>query len=72
MTEYNILKAAHPTTNGEVSEEWTWVATRPAPSSRAAIGGYLGNSNDEGTFVAIPARSWKPVTVTVETTLKFS
>jgi len=75
MTEYGIFKAKHPTgESGEMSDEWQWVNTLNARSTRAAIAAHLANGKDSGTFVAVPARSFKPVTVQVETktALRFS
>lgn len=43
---------------------WTDSATVKARSAEQAI----RSVGKEGTFVAIPARSWKPVTVKAETT----
>ncbi len=75
MTEYGILKAASPTgEGGEISDDWTWVNTVSARSARAAIAAHLSVKNEGGVFVAIPSRSFRPVTVKVETktALRFS
>lgn len=58
--------------------DWIQIAgLRDTRSAISAIRDYLENGNTEitsGYFVAVPARSWKPVTVKVETKteLKFS
>jgi phenylpyruvate tautomerase PptA (4-oxalocrotonate tautomerase family) len=46
----------------------TWIehAQRDASSAEAALRKTLG-ADQSGTYVAVPARSWKPVTVTTET-----
>jgi hypothetical protein len=38
-----------------------------APSAEAALRMALKDEPTAGTYVAIPARSWKPITVTAET-----
>lgn len=57
-------------------EDWEFVGTQKAASSKAAIGVVLKSPATEfersGTFVAVPSRSWTPVKVQVETALKFS
>lgn len=66
MTEYKIL----------FRDEEKWSEGYPnvkASSPRAAIRAALdGNDQEGGEFVAVPARSWHPVKVAVETALKFS
>ncbi len=71
MTEYVVLSS-----DGEV---WVRHSQEAARSSQAAIRAFLdveGNQSSYNStqFVAVPARSWKPVTVKVETktALKFS
>ena len=71
MTAYVVL-----TKNGE-EDSWGQVGPEsvPARSARAAISQVLSTRpGSAGKFVAVPARSWQPVTVTPETktTLKFS
>lgn len=68
MTEYLILAK---------TEDGSWVEGRtvPARGAKAAIRTFLdGSKLESALFVAVPARSWKPVTVKVETktALKFS
>ena len=69
MTEYRVMKQTE-------REDWEFVGQREAVSAKAAIQGVLNGPSTEferhGTFVAVPARSWQPVTVKVETALKFS
>lgn len=68
-TEYIILQKIATNT----MEEWRpirnagGVEYRTARSSRAAITAALGGEVKDGTYVAVPLRSWKPVTVKVET-----
>lgn len=56
-------------TAGSVGGEWEWVEqVRDAKSGSAAIKSAVGQeTNLTGTFVAVPARSWKPVKVTAKT-----
>jgi hypothetical protein len=64
MTKYLILKK-----NGDA---WKEVALAETASARAAIQAVVAKQSDSsGEYVAIPARSWKPVPVTVEQALKF-
>jgi hypothetical protein len=52
-----------------VTQSWRDIGSVPARSAEAAIREVLaGDSEGSGTYVAIPARSWKPVTVRAETT----
>ena len=67
MTEYVVL----------AKKDGAWVQYEDvvrASSSRSALRGFLNGRTSNGEFVAIPARSWRPVTVQVETktALKFS
>lgn len=73
MTSYRVF--ANPPGND------TWAQIGPdvveARSAREAIQRALGNRADASSYtsyVAVPTRSWKPVTVSVETktSLKFS
>lgn len=85
MTEYLVLQStpAHPVLAVEKGETvtsfnedlgWRAVGKVEARSSESAIRQLLDGKEAEGSFVAVPARSWKPVTVKVETktALKFS
>lgn len=56
----------------EMGEQWSLLdpgdAAVEAPNANAAIRKVLSNRPAySGTYVAVPARSWKPVTVTAET-----
>jgi hypothetical protein len=66
LTEYVVLELIVG-----ASEGWSGFARESARDGNAAIKAALEGNTDGGTFVAIPARSWKPVKVTpkVETTL---
>jgi hypothetical protein len=61
VTTYIILKADE---NGD----WGAIATGiKASSARRAL---TAEAVGEGTYVAVPTRSWKPLTVKVENTVK--
>ena len=63
MTEYLLLEQ---TKDGD----WHVGHKYEASSARAAVRAALSGANgSEGTFVAIPARSWQPLTATKETKL---
>lgn len=67
MTNYTILL--------KEGEAWKVVGTKEAASAKAAIRAQLNGKAagmSTGTFVAVPSRSWEPVTVKVEQALKFS
>lgn len=52
---------------------WTEGPTIAARSAKAAIRTYLAEQKaTEGTFAAVPARSWQPVTVKTETTTRLT
>lgn len=75
MTEYLILRSVGKSENGEA--HWEDITRETARSAQAAIrqaAERLGADAPRNHFVAVPARSWKPVKVTVETktALKFS
>lgn len=58
-SEYVILeREAVPTDQG-----WREFARETAHSAETAIRNALEGNTDGGTFVAIPARSWRPITV---------
>ena len=63
MTDYVILRR-----NDGENPEWVDIATVYKASSprRAVLGANLG----VGEYVAIPQRSWKPMTVKIEQTTK--
>ena len=62
MTEYTLL-TYNKETNSWDRIQGNVVATSPR---RALTSAKVG----EGEYVAVPARSWKPLTVTVEQTTK--
>lgn len=69
MTEYIILL--------QNEKGWEDIGRTSAASAKAAVAQAMKSPTgappkDGGTFVAVPARSWQPVTVQVETALKFS
>lgn len=66
MTAYVIL--------GHSEEGWKELGTVDARSAQAAVRELLDGSDKGGEYVAVPARSFKPVTVKVETkrSLRFS
>ena len=72
MTDYIIFKGEHPTQGG--NDQWAYLGHQEARSASSAIRTFLDGSAQEGEFSAVPARSWRPVTVKVETktALKFS
>lgn len=78
MTEYVVLAKIEADTESDSGSGWYILGTGTvtARSANAAIRERLGvaEGNPAGVFVAVPARSWKPVTVKVETktALKFS
>ena len=68
MTEYIVLT--------EDGGSWTTIYRVEARSAESAIRKFVEErpQNNGCQFVAVPARSWRPLTVSVETkqTLKFS
>lgn len=73
-TDYMVLQQAEPDDDA-YSDRSVWVELGTAKGSNAnqAIGKLAGDEPD-GTFVAVPARSWRPVkpTVKVETKVSWS
>lgn len=78
-TEYLILKALEPKgpagaiNDGVPENSWTRVQLVTATSATAAIRACvskLAEKAQAGTFVAVPARSWKPVSVNPQTTIR--
>lgn len=68
MTEYVVLMR-------EESKGQFWYEIPPRPmanSAREAIKVALKDKDKIGEFVAVPARSWQPVKVQLETALKFT
>jgi hypothetical protein len=68
-TEYVVLRQ---TGIGETPRGWMEQGRVAATSAKAAIAQAVGETS--GTYTAVPARSFQPVTVSVEqkATLKFS
>lgn len=76
-TAYHVLKqtraplnvsANQSDSNGPKTPGFDLVAASiDANSSDHAIQLYADKTKDTGTFIAVPSRSWKPTTVTIET-----
>lgn len=50
---------------------WTAISTYTAASAKAAVSLAVKDKDAKaGTFVAVPARSWQPLTLSVETETK--
>ena len=72
MTEYVIFS-----NTDDGGPRWQEVQRLKARSAKAAISAYLKpdsilDESQSGLYAAVPARSWQPVKVQVETALKFS
>ncbi len=67
MTKYIVLRA-HTAPDVAQEDVWEPVGSVLASSPRRAISAQV--AGDEGRYVAVPARSWRPLTVTVEQTTK--
>ncbi len=65
MTEYVILRAR----KGEDPDTWERVPGTIAASSPAGAIRHLTHTGGN-TYAAVPARSWRPLTVKVESTVK--
>lgn len=64
-TTYMILRrVSHPQDTPGAPEQWEAQGTVDAPSADAALRKAV---TEGGTYLATPARSWKPVTVKAET-----
>ncbi len=73
VTAYVILtRKDDPEAEGEGSALWEVSAKVAGRSAKAAIRAWLDQGPDEpkGTYVAVPARSWQPITVSTETQKK--
>lgn len=68
LTQYVILASSSAASNSS----WSVVkAVQEARSSKAAVQAYLdGIADKDGTYVAVPVRSWDPITVKTETTTR--
>ncbi len=78
-TEYLVLKAleakgpAGAINDGVPPNSWTRVQTIKASSATSAIRAVvskLDEKSQSGMFVAVPARSWKPVAVAPQTQIR--
>lgn len=70
MTDFIVLRA-------DEDGEWEKLpGVHSASTRRAAVEFALASKNDsqplDGEYVAVPARSWKPLKVKVEKAIKFS
>jgi hypothetical protein len=64
-TRYVVLYVADPK---GAEEAWVKGGVFDARSPQKAIDLYLDSTKaEEGTFIAVPARSWEPITVKTET-----
>lgn len=64
-TDYVILKVVHGDAQHDLYGE---VGRRMAASAEQAIRQFVeGRPDNEGLYVAVPARSWKPVKVATKT-----
>jgi hypothetical protein len=66
---YIILELAGQVAPVETGESWTRVASVEASTVEQAIKGYVATKTEwaGGTLVGVPARTWAPKTVKVET-----
>ena len=78
-TEYLVMKALEATgpagaiNDGVPANSWTRVQSITASSATAAIRAVvskLAERDQAGMFVAVPARSWKPVAVAPQTQIR--
>lgn len=68
-TEYIVLRELRTGT----TTSWQRIQSAKATSASAAIRAVVGklSQNDQaGSFVAVPVRSWRPVTVQPQTTIR--
>lgn len=65
-TEYLVLKHVHETGWDTVQS----VKASSAPGAIRACVSKLAQADQAGTFVAVPARSWKPIAVKPKTTVQ--
>lgn len=69
MTTYLVLyKPIQQANSASTAQGWAERARVEASSADAAIRQYVEKASDQGQYVAVPARSWTPRTVKVETT----
>lgn len=77
-TSYLVLRKAvntdlPPDPKAHLPMSWATVNEVSATSATAAIRAVvakIAEKDQAGTFVAVPARSWKPVTVNPQTTIR--
>lgn len=67
MTQYVILKQDP----GQIDARWIEYGTSEASSSARAIKA-VADEAGAGVYVAVPARSWAPLTVKVEQTTRIT
>ena len=65
VTEYVVLQLVPPTDSPDRGEVWRELGTAKGVNATQAIGKLAGDEPD-GTYVAVPARSWRPVKPTVK------
>lgn len=70
-TEYVILKS-HALPGKDNVSGWVTQGTAKASSAGAAIRAHLNGADEGGEFVAIPLRSWQPVSVEIQKAIRFS
>lgn len=66
-TEYKILRRRESAESLDGGAPWMEAGTVEASSAREAI---RKSVTESGTVVAVPARSWLPLTVSIETKQK--
>lgn len=66
-TEYVVLRLNPPATPTDETTWTVWDEEVQARSAETALRKAIGKDGDGGTFVAVPARSWRPVKVKAET-----
>jgi hypothetical protein len=68
-TEYVILRS-RPKTPTE-GTQWEWIGTRTARTNEAALKAFLDDATTgdkiDGTYLSIPARTYKPIKITQQT-----
>jgi hypothetical protein len=67
LTSYHVMRQITPGSPGEPQRWEVHAAYVEAQSGQAAIRGSAVASEKPQTFIAVPSRSFRPVTVTVET-----
>lgn len=67
MTRYIVFRRVGDYGDPE-TESWGYVGEADGRSARDAVKAALNDRNEEGEFVAVPKRSFRPLTVKMETT----